>query len=111
MEQLTSIEQNRFKASRNMKVKKDMSTNPFNMVVHTNAIPEVVSKLEIPVTAPLQQTLKDLSAYGDVQIKSTHLHKNRFSGEFSVELPKEDKNALQYILKHILKNLDHPIKN
>lgn len=111
LEQLTSIEQNRFKASRNMKVKKDMSTNPFNMVVHTNAIPEVVSKLEIPVTAPLQQTLKDLSAYGDVQIKSTYLHKNRFSGEFSVELPKQDKNALQYILKHILKNLDHPIKN
>lgn len=110
LEQLTSIEQNRFKTSRNMKVKKDMSTNPFNMVVHTNAIPEVVNKLEIPVTASLEQTLKDLSAYGDVQIKS-NLHKNRFSGEFSVELPKQDKNALQYILKHVMKNLDHNIKN
>lgn len=111
LEQLTAIEQNRFKASKNVKIRKDMSSNPFNMVIHTNAIPEVVNKLEIPVTASLDQTLKDLSAYGDVQIKSSTLNKNRFSGELSVELPKQDKNALQYILKNVMKNLNNNITN
>lgn len=106
LEQLSSIAQNRFKSSKNAKVKKDILSNPFNMVVHTNAIPQVVNKLEVPVTASLEQTLKDLSAYGDAQIKVSPLKNRHFSGEFSVELPKQDKNALQYLLKHVLQNLE-----
>lgn len=111
VEQLTSIEQNRFKGSKNSKLKKDILASPFNMVVHSNTIPEVVNKLEVPVTASLQQTLKDLSAYGDIQFKGSPLKNRQFSGELSIELPKQDKNALQYILKHILQNLDSKITN
>ncbi|MEN5434049.1 hypothetical protein ABE545_10435 [Sphingobacterium faecium] len=111
VEQLTSIEQNRFKGTKNAKVKKDLLANPFNLVVHANAIPEVVHKLEVPVTASLQQTMKDLSTYGDIQLKGSTLKNRQFSGELSIELPKEDKNALQYILKHIMQNMDSKIAN
>ena len=74
-------------------------------------IPEVVHKLEVPVTASLQQTMKDLSTYGDIQLKGSTLKNRQFSGELSIELPKEDKNALQYILKHIMQNMDSKIAN
>lgn len=105
IEQLTAINENRFKGSRNAQVKKDLVTNPFNFVVHMSALPEVIKQLEIPVTPTWDKTLQDLAGYGDLQIKSSKLNKNRFSGEISIELPKENKNALQYILKHVIENL------
>lgn len=104
--QLIAIQENRFKTNPDKKFRKDLYANPFNMVLHTSAIPKVVKQLEIPVTGAWEQTLEDLSAYGDLQMTSSKLKKGRFYGEMSVELPKKDKNALQYILKHILENLD-----
>lgn len=106
IEQLTAIHQNRFRTSKDTKVKKDIFAYPANMVVHMSAIPQVVNQLEIPVTAAWEQTLQDLSGYGNLQIKSNKINKSRFYGELSVELPKKDKNALQYILKHIIQNLN-----
>ncbi|MDH5826733.1 hypothetical protein [Sphingobacterium faecium] len=111
VEQLTAIQQNRFKTNRNASVKKDLLAHPFNFVVKTSAIPEVVNQLEIPITESREQTLQDLAGYGNLQIKSSKLIKNRFSGEMSISLPKKDKNALQYLLKHIIENLNNNVIN
>ena len=111
VEQLTAIQQNRFKTNKNASVKKDLLAHPFNFVVKTSAIPEVVNQLEIPITESREQTLQDLAGYGNLQIKSSKLIKNRFSGEMSISLPKKDKNALQYLLKHIIENLNNNVIN
>lgn len=111
VEQLTAIYENRFKTSKNAKVKKDIFTHPVNIVAHLSTIPEVVNLLEIPVTDTWKQTLQDLSSYGDLQIKSNKINKKRFYGELSLELPKKDKNALQYLLKNIIQNLDNNTTN
>ena len=110
-EQISAIQENRFKSSRNAKVKKDIFSNQLNLIVHASEIPEAVSQLEIPVTASWEQTLQDLSTYGDLQLKSNMKGKNGVYGEVSIELPKEDKNALQYLLKHLIENLDGSIEN
>lgn len=110
-EQISSIQEDRFKNSRNAKVKKDIFSNQLNLVVHAAEIPEVVRQLEIPVTDSWEQTLQDLSAYGDLQLKSNMKGKNGVYGEVSIELPKEDKNALQYLLKHLIENLDGSTEN
>ena len=110
-EQISAIQENRFKSSRNAKVKKDIFSNQLNLIVHASEIPEAVRQLEIPVTASWEQTLQDLSTYGDLQLKSNMKGKNGVYGEVSIELPKADKNALQYVLKHVIENLDGSIEN
>ncbi len=111
IEQISSIQENRFKSSRNSKVKKEIFANQLNMIVHTAEIPEVVRQLEIPVTSSWEGTLQDLSLYGDLQLKSNMQGKGNVSGEISLELPTTDKNALQYLLKHLIENLDGSDEN
>jgi len=106
LDQITAIQANKFKGSSNTKVKKDILSYPFNMIINTSAIPDVFDKLEISVTDSWGQTIQDLSAYGDLQIRSNKLRKNGLSGEISIELPKKDMNALQYLLNHVTENLD-----
>ncbi|UIR57501.1 DUF4836 family protein [Sphingobacterium sp. SRCM116780] len=106
-EQMVSILENRFKASKNAnQLKKQLRSNNFNAVLHTAAIPEMVKKLEIPVIEPWQKTLRDLSTYGDVRIQANGLKQNKMVGEIAVDFPQQDKNALQYLLKHIIENID-----
>ena len=81
------------------------------MIVHTAEIPEVVRQLEIPVTSSWEGTLQDLSLYGDLQLKSNMQGKGNVSGEISLELPTTDKNALQYLLKHLIENVDGSDEN
>ncbi|MGO3109266.1 MAG: hypothetical protein ACTIJ8_12445 [Sphingobacterium sp.] len=109
-EQISAIQENRFNSSRNAKVKKDIFSNQLNLIVHAAEIPDVVRQLEIPVTASWGQTLQDLSTYGDLQLKSNMKGKNSVYGELSIELPKADKNGLQYVLKHVIENLDGTIE-
>ena len=104
-DQITAIKENRFKSARNAKIKKDILSNPLNIVVNTAAIPDLFNKLEIPVAEEWSQTVLDLSAYGDLQIKSSKFRKNQLSGEISLEFPKKEGNALEYILKNVFENL------
>lgn len=103
--QIVSIRENRFKTARDASVKKDMLSHPFNLAINTSAIPDVVDRLEIPVTTSFKQTLKDLSAFGNLNLKSTIIKNKGFYSEVSVELPKTDKNALQYTLNQLLGGL------
>ncbi|MGH2623942.1 MAG: hypothetical protein ACRDE7_09770, partial [Sphingobacterium sp.] len=67
--------------------------------------PEVINKLEIPVTETWSQTVQNLSEYGDLQMRSFKLKKNQISGEIAVELPSKEGNALQYLFKNVIENL------
>lgn len=111
IDQITAIKENRFKAARDTKTKKNIMSHPFNLVINTSAIPSVVDKLEVPVTASWKQTLHDLSAYGNLQVKSDLIKNKGFYGEVSLELPKTDKNALQYALKQLLEGLNNQDDN
>ncbi|MCA5004188.1 hypothetical protein [Sphingobacterium bovistauri] len=110
-EQISAIQKNRFKTGNDPKVKKDIFTHPFNFVINTSSIPEVIHKLEIPVAASWDPTLQNLSDYGKLQIRYNKLSKNRISGEMSLELPKKDSNALQYILKQVIQNVGNTSSN
>lgn len=111
IDQIKSIQENRFKSNSQASIKKDIMKYPFNFVVHTPAIPEMIQKLEIPVTESWKKQLKSLSDYGDVQIKSNTVNNKGIYGELSLELPKKDKSALEHLLKQIMENLNNSDTN
>lgn len=106
LEQISAISENRFSNNKDSKVKKDILSNPFNLRIKTAAIPEITSKLEVPVSLTNNDFLENLSEYGDIQVKINKMKKNTIHSEISIELPKKDKNALQYILKNLIENLN-----
>lgn len=106
LEQISAISENRFSNNKDSKVKKDILSNPFNLRIKTAAIPEITSKLEVPVSLTNNDFLENLSEYGDIQVKINKMKKNTIHSEISIELPKKDKNALQYILKNLIKNMN-----
>ena len=106
LEQISAISENRFSNRKDAKVKKDILSNPFNLRIKTAAIPEITNKLEVPVSLTNNDFLENLSGYGDIQVKINKMKKNTIHSEISIELPKKDKNALQYILKNLIENLN-----
>lgn len=107
LEQIKSIQENRFKSNAQAKIKKDILKYPFNFVVHTPAVPEMIQKLEIPVTESWKEQVQSLSEYGDIQIQSNTVNNKGIYGELSLELPKKDKSALDHLLKQMLENLNN----
>ncbi|WP_437918922.1 hypothetical protein [Sphingobacterium sp. LRF_L2] len=104
--QIKQIQNNTFVANRDPKVKKDIFSNSLTATVHTSEIPEVINKLGVPIVGQWHNTVNELAKYGDVSIKAKGMKKNKINGEFSIDFPKEENNALQYLLQYIITNVD-----
>lgn len=104
--QLLSIKENRFVASKDASVKKQIFGNNMAATVHTAKIPDVINKLGVPIVGNWHKTVNSLSEFGDISITANGLKKNRISGEFSVAFPRKENNALQYLLQQISENID-----
>lgn len=101
LDQLTAIKENRFVNDTNANLKKDILSNPFNVRIKTAALPEITTKLKVPVSLVNNESLETLSEYGDIQVKVSKMKRNTIHSEMSIELPKRENNALQYILKNL----------
>ncbi len=104
--QLLSIKENRFVASKDASVRKQIFGNNMAATVHTAKIPDVINKLGVPIVGSWHKTVNSLSEYGDISITANGLKKNRIGGEFSIAFPQKENNALQYLLQQILENID-----
>lgn len=101
-EQLSSIRTNRFRTSNDRSIKKKIFSNNMTAVTHLAEIPETINRLGIPVIKRWDNTVKTLAQYGDVTITAQGAKKGRITGEIAVDFPKEEPNALQYLLKELL---------
>jgi len=104
--QLLSIKENRFVASKDASVRKQIFGNNMAATVHTAKIPDVINKLGVPIVGSWHKTVNSLSEFGDISITANGLKKNRIGGEFSIAFPQKENNALQYLLQQILVNID-----
>ncbi len=104
--QLQQIQENRFKASRDASVKKQIFANTMTATVHTAKIPEVINKLGVPMVKGWDKTVGNLADFGDISFKANGLKKNRIEGEFSIAFPKNESNALQYLLQQLVDVVD-----
>lgn len=101
-EQLEQINNNTFRSSNDASVKKQIFANNMTATVHTAEIPEVINKLGVPIVGEWHKTVRSLSNYGDITLTTGGVKKNRVNAEFSVAFPKNENNALQYLLQHVL---------
>lgn len=104
--QIQAIHENRFQGSKDAQIIKDIYKHPFNLVINASKIPTVARQLEIPVSKTWENTMEELAGYGQLRMHSALLKKNKFYGELSLELPKKDKNAMEYILKQLISTVD-----
>ncbi|MBD1434396.1 hypothetical protein H8B06_16305 [Sphingobacterium sp. DN00404] len=105
-EQLSAIRTNRFPASRDKHIKKQIFSNTMTAVTHLSEIPETINRLGIPVIKRWDHLVNNLSAYGDVTITAQGSKKGRITGEMAVDFPQQETNALQYLLQELLKTID-----
>ncbi len=105
-EQLSDIRTNRFPASRDKHIKKQIFSNTMTAVTHLSEIPETINRLGIPVIKRWDHLVNNLSAYGDVTITAQGNKKGRITGEMAVDFPQQETNALQYLLQELLKTID-----
>ncbi|RZF61960.1 hypothetical protein [Sphingobacterium corticibacterium] len=105
-EQLSAIRTNRFPASRDKHIKKQIFSNTMTAVTHLSEIPETINRLGIPVIKRWDHLVNNLSAYGDVTITAQGNKKGRITGEMAVDFPQQETNALQYLLQELLKTID-----
>ncbi|GHE32830.1 hypothetical protein [Sphingobacterium griseoflavum] len=105
--QVMAIKENRFSASKDASIKRQIFDHTMVATVHTEKIPAVIQKMGVPIIGSWQKNVNDLSHFGDISIRVNGLKKNRIGGEFAVAFPKENTNALQYLLQQILENVDH----
>lgn len=104
-EQLIDIQANRFRTSKDKQIKKKIYGNTMTAVTHVSKIPEMVNRLGIPVIKRWDNTLQSLSQYGDVDIVVQGFKKGRNIGELTIQFPKAEDNALQYLLQELLNNM------
>lgn len=104
--QITQIKENRFKGSNDAQIKRDIRNNSMNAVVHASTIPQTINKLGIPIIKTWENTVERLGEYGDISIRANAIKNKKLSGEMSVAFPKSSENALQYLLQHMLDNID-----
>lgn len=104
-EQLSAIQTNRFRTARDKQIRKQIFSNTMTAVTHLAEIPETINRLGIPVIKTWDKTVKNLSNYGDVTITAQGYKKGRITGEMAVDFPKNEANALQYLLQEVLNNI------
>lgn len=106
-EQLTAIHENRFQPSRDKQIKKLIFANNLTAVTHLSEIPESINRLGIPVLSSWDHLVNNLSSYGDIRITAQGNKKGRITGELAVDFPKQETNALQYLLQELMKTIDN----
>src|SRR5690606_11721802 len=105
-DQLLAIRTNKFRASKDRNIKKQIFSHNMTAVTHLSEIPKTINRLEIPVIKRWDNTVKNLSQYGDVTITAGAAKKGRITGEIAVDFPKKEANALQYLLQELLHVVD-----
>ncbi|MBD1425291.1 hypothetical protein [Sphingobacterium arenae] len=105
-DQLSAIRTNKFRASKDRNIKKQIFSHNMTAVTHLSEIPKTINRLEIPVIKRWDNTVKNLSQYGDVTITAGAAKKGRITGEIAVDFPKKEANALQYLLQELLHIVD-----
>lgn len=101
-EQIRAIATNQFRASRDSQIKKQLFSHNLTAVTHLSEVPETINRLGIPVIKTWDRTVNNLSHYGDITITAQGLKKGRIMGEISIDFPKQETNALQYLLQELL---------
>lgn len=101
-DQLMSIKNNTFKASRDSKIKKQIFGNTISAVTHLTQIPTAMEKMGIPLYKKWGDIIGDLGKYGDLSLTSKGFKNSRIEAEVSVEFPNDQKNAIQYILDQMI---------
>lgn len=105
-EQLAAIRTNRFQASRDKHIKKQIFSNTMTAVTHLSEIPKTINRLGIPVIKRWDHLVNNLSEYGDVTITAQGNKKGRITGEVAVDFPQQETNALQYLLQELLNTIN-----
>jgi len=101
-DQIQSIKQKKFKTGHYPAIKKDLVKNSINLVVHANQIPSTFEELNIPISNSFKSIVSEMQKYGDLSIKGNVGNKGNIVSEISLELPKNQENALQFILEKII---------
>lgn len=105
-DQLSAIRTNQFRASRDKHIKKQIYSNNMTAVTHLAEIPETINRLGIPVITRWDHMMNNLSQYGDITITAQGTKKGRITGEMAVDFPKQEANALQYLLQEVLNTIE-----
>lgn len=105
-DQLSAIRTNRFRALRDRHLRKQIFSNNMTAVTHLSEIPKTINRLGIPVITRWDRMINNMSEYGDITITAQGRKKGRITGEMAVDFPKQEANALQYLLKELLKTID-----
>lgn len=96
---IKAIKENRFKNTINSKARKNLMNNPFNLKIEISKIPEITSKMEIPVSFTSDKTIEKLADLGPIEIKIDKLKNNTIHSTMSVDLPKANKNVVRYLFQ------------
>ena len=75
-------------------------------VTHLSEIPKTINRLGIPVITSWDRMVNNLSEYGDITITAQGRKKGRITGEMSIDFPKQEANALQFLLQELRKTID-----
>ncbi|MHC5201541.1 hypothetical protein ACYSNV_04880 [Myroides sp. LJL119] len=105
-QQITQIKNNTFQADFNKEIKKQFAGKwGVNTALQTPKVTGVLKQLDIPVSSELSNIVNDLPYYGALQFKSGIAKNKSVYARVSLKMPKDNKNALAYILKQITQSI------
>ena len=103
LQKLKDIKSKTFRGKGDASFVSFVKNNPVSLVFNAKQVPSLVNELDIPIHRNMEETIDELSQYGNLYFVSKKLKGNNAGFEIGVDFPKTKPNALSFMVDAINK--------
>ena len=103
LQKLKDIKSKTFRGKGDASFVSFVKNNPVSMVFNAKQVPSLVKELDIPIHRNIEETINELSQYGNLYFVSKKVKGNNAGFEIGVDFPKTKPNAVSFMVDAINK--------